>query len=443
MKNYYEILEVDYSASQDQIKAQHRFLNHAWHPDKFSSLAQKEKAEERIKEINEAYRVLGNPVKREQYDQALMFSQPDQAGFQRERTIRRAQARCEICNQRAETRHVNFFEACGKIRTYSRMSVKGYLCKACIQFYFWQFTGKTMLLGWWGAASFFLTPLIIINNIFRYILTLGMKKPSRQITPRPFSFWVYSLIGSLVLLFQAFFAIGIGVALSSDEQALEVAAIPTILPSPTDVSKVTTPLGATCIPPDSLQELALVTGIVDGDTIEVDIDGQTFPVQYLGVDAPEQDEPLFRQARTFNSNLVMGKTVRLVRDVSNVDLYDRLLRYVMVEGIFANYELILKGYARASIFKPDTACATSFMDAQNQARTNLVGLWLPANDLAATPTLVVPIGTGNCDPSYPEVCIASAPPDLDCGDIPFRNFKVLPPDPHYFDQDGDGIGCEN
>jgi len=48
----------------------------------------------------------------------------------------------------------------------------------------------------------------------------------------------------------------------------------------------------------------------------------------------------------------------------------------------------------------------------------------------------------NCDPSYPTVCIPPPPPDLDCKDIPYRNFVVLPPDPHHFDGDGDGIGCE-
>jgi archaellum component FlaF (FlaF/FlaG flagellin family) len=47
-----------------------------------------------------------------------------------------------------------------------------------------------------------------------------------------------------------------------------------------------------------------------------------------------------------------------------------------------------------------------------------------------------------CDPSYPTVCIPPPPPDLDCGDIPYRNFVVRPPDPHRFDRDGDGIGCE-
>jgi len=51
-------------------------------------------------------------------------------------------------------------------------------------------------------------------------------------------------------------------------------------------------------------------------------------------------------------------------------------------------------------------------------------------------------GTG-CDPAYPTVCIPPPPPDLDCKDIPFRRFTVLPPDPHRFDADHDGIGCES
>lgn len=48
----------------------------------------------------------------------------------------------------------------------------------------------------------------------------------------------------------------------------------------------------------------------------------------------------------------------------------------------------------------------------------------------------------DCDPSYSDVCIRPPPPDLDCSDIPDKDFGVLPPDPHGFDRDGDGIGCE-
>lgn len=49
----------------------------------------------------------------------------------------------------------------------------------------------------------------------------------------------------------------------------------------------------------------------------------------------------------------------------------------------------------------------------------------------------------NCDPSYPDFCIPSPPPDLDCKDIPQKRFTVLQPDPHRFDGDKDGIGCES
>lgn len=50
---------------------------------------------------------------------------------------------------------------------------------------------------------------------------------------------------------------------------------------------------------------------------------------------------------------------------------------------------------------------------------------------------------GDCDSSYPDVCIPSPPPDLDCTDISDKKFTVLSPDPHGFDRDGDGIGCES
>ncbi len=48
-----------------------------------------------------------------------------------------------------------------------------------------------------------------------------------------------------------------------------------------------------------------------------------------------------------------------------------------------------------------------------------------------------------CDPSYPDFCIKPPPPDLNCANITEKNFKVVPPDPHKFDADKDGIGCES
>ena len=49
----------------------------------------------------------------------------------------------------------------------------------------------------------------------------------------------------------------------------------------------------------------------------------------------------------------------------------------------------------------------------------------------------------NCGPSYPDVCIDPYPPDLDCGEISYKNFRVSGSDLHGFDGDKDGIGCES
>jgi hypothetical protein len=64
---------------------------------------------------------------------------------------------------------------------------------------------------------------------------------------------------------------------------------------------------------------------------------------------------------------------------------------------------------------------------------------IPAATPAPTPTR----DPTRCDAAYPTVCIPSPPPDLNCSDISARNFRVLPPDPHNFDTDDDGIGCES
>jgi len=52
------------------------------------------------------------------------------------------------------------------------------------------------------------------------------------------------------------------------------------------------------------------------------------------------------------------------------------------------------------------------------------------------------VGNGKCDPAYHDVCIKSPPPNLNYPDIPDTDFRVLPPDPHGFDRDGNGKGCE-
>ena len=82
--------------------------------------------------------------------------------------------------------------------------------------------------------------------------------------------------------------------------------------------------------------------------------------------------------------------------------------------------------------------------AANHLRSDLIYggqvLVIPGRAGLVFPPMSVPIQV--CDLSYPTVCIPPYPPDLDCGSIPYTGFLVLPPDPHGFDGDFDGIGCE-
>jgi len=68
MGNYYEILDTKSDATQEEVNSQYLFLIQAWHPDKFSSEEQKEKAKNKVKEINKAYSILCDPEKRRKYD---------------------------------------------------------------------------------------------------------------------------------------------------------------------------------------------------------------------------------------------------------------------------------------------------------------------------------------------------------------------------------------
>ena len=71
MKNYYKILQVDKDASPEIIKVAYKLLVKKNHPD-LREGEDKKNAEEKIKEINEAYDILSNPIKKAEYDQTLI-----------------------------------------------------------------------------------------------------------------------------------------------------------------------------------------------------------------------------------------------------------------------------------------------------------------------------------------------------------------------------------
>jgi endonuclease YncB( thermonuclease family) len=56
--------------------------------------------------------------------------------------------------------------------------------------------------------------------------------------------------------------------------------------------------------------------VIDGDTIEVELDGIAYKVRYIGMNTPEMDEFCGPEAKAVNASLVERQTVRLVKDVS-------------------------------------------------------------------------------------------------------------------------------
>lgn len=120
-------------------------------------------------------------------------------------------------------------------------------------------------------------------------------------------------------------------------------------------------------------ETARVESVIDGDTIEVSINGVSYRVRYIGINTPEIDEVCYREARDANRALVERQTVTLVRDVSNTDRFGRLLRYVYVGETFVNARLIADGWAEAVEYAPDTAQASAFRQLERAARDANLG----------------------------------------------------------------------
>lgn len=122
---------------------------------------------------------------------------------------------------------------------------------------------------------------------------------------------------------------------------------------------------------------AVVERVIDGDTIVLPGDVR---IRYLLVNAPEttngHDDCYGTNAATFNSDLVLGKTIELTYDTECQDVFGRTLAYVTVAGQDVNRLLIERGYACVLHIPPDgDARADDFKAVQAAARAARRGLW--------------------------------------------------------------------
>lgn len=206
----------------------------------------------------------------------------------------------------------------------------------------------------------------------------------------------------------------------------------------------------------------VVTTVVDGDTVDTRLDsGRTERVRLIGIDTPERGDCFFSQASARTRGLALGRRVVLRGDATQDtrDRYGRLLAYVDIGGSNdLGRALIRGGHATVYVYRRPFQRVATYRSAERAAQSGPAGRWATCRASAPTPAPPAPPAPSappapptppptpaspSCDPSYPTVCIPPPPPDLDCKDIPHRNFAVVGADPHRFDGNRDGRGCES
>jgi micrococcal nuclease len=140
-------------------------------------------------------------------------------------------------------------------------------------------------------------------------------------------------------------------------------------------------------PPTTTSELtanAEIDRVVDGDTVDVRIDGAIERVRLIGIDTPEtkrENAPIEcygPEATAFTTQLLPpGTPVLLVRDTVGRDDFGRLLAYVYrtADGVFVNLELVRQGFAQPLTIPPNTAHRDELVDAATAAEDADLGLW--------------------------------------------------------------------
>jgi micrococcal nuclease len=203
---------------------------------------------------------------------------------------------------------------------------------------------------------------------------------------------------------------------------------------------------------------AKVESVKDGDTIYIKAGSKKIEVRLACIDAPESRQKPYGQQATdrLKQILPVNQSVQ-VRSIET-DRYNRLVAEIYLNGRSVNLQMVQEGQAVVyrRYLKSCESTKNQYLQAEANAKGKKLGFWNQPNPVMpedfrrgkTTPSTSQPkptptIQAKQCDTSYPDFCLKPNIPDLDCGDISYRRFKVLPPDPHGFDRDRDGIGCEN
>lgn len=121
-----------------------------------------------------------------------------------------------------------------------------------------------------------------------------------------------------------------------------------------------------------------VTKVIDGDTIDIETGER---VRLICIDTPEYYQNYYNEATEFLEDLILGKEVKLVKDVSEVGKYGRLVRYVYLrDGTFVNELIVKEGHGEVYWYEPDITLCPVIQEAENYAKRNNLGMWKDENE---------------------------------------------------------------
>ena len=111
--------------------------------------------------------------------------------------------------------------------------------------------------------------------------------------------------------------------------------------------------------------------IIDGDTFRLETGEK---VRLIGIDAPELSQPGGELSREYLTHLLLGKPITLEKGYEDRDNYNRLLRFVYINDLCINEEMIRQGYAEAR-YLPESPICEYYLQLEIQAETTRAGLW--------------------------------------------------------------------
>jgi len=326
---------------------------------------------------------------------------------------------------------------------------------------------KNFVFG--GKRKFFTIPILILLGLFFLPITILL-----------FIYWLINskisnqklkisgsvITGLFILLFgAAYFAVFAGFS-PKLKTTVQITPLPlnknqeiAVSPQNNSLSQIEEEQTKPIASPSNNRQKVKVIQVIDGDTIKIE-SGQK--VRLIGIDTPETVDPnrpvgcYGQEASNFTKSRLEGKSVELEKDVSDTDKYDRLLRYIWLDGVLFNETLVREGYAQVSTYPPDVKYQNKFLAAQAEARNQKKGLW------SDTCQPLVNNSVTQSNPSQPVKSIVKVncrydcdSPDRDCSDFNTHaeaqeffdccGFSAAY-DPMRLDRatgQGDGIACES